>query len=120
MIGLILAATIGVQPIAGANELGASLENEVVRALDVAATNRLPVSAAMTDFIRFHATNGWSVTRRAIELVSTQKDGRWFWQGAEVTPAAVRMLERLVGRPAPPPQEDARAPSRPDKEPPHE
>ena len=40
-----------------------------------------------------------STTSRAVSLVSTQKGGKWFHDGADVTPVAVRMLVAASGCP---------------------
>ena len=40
-----------------------------------------------------------STTSRAVSLVSTQKGGKWFYDGADVTPVAVRMLVAASGYP---------------------
>lgn len=99
---LIFATVISAQPLANPAVLSPSVLNEVERALDVAATNPVPVSAASVAFAAACATNRLSATDQAIRLVSSQKNGRWFWQGVEVTPVATRILRRLAGFPEPP------------------
>ena len=101
-LALILAATITAQPLTNADVLEPSVRNEVDHALSVMPTNSVAVSEAAVAFAALFATNGLNATERAIALISSQKQGRWFWQGAEVTPVAARLLRRAADLPEPP------------------
>ena len=90
---------ITAHPLANAEVLEPSVQNEVDHALNVASTNAVPPTPAARDFARLYATNGMSATERAISLISSQKDGCWYWQGTNVTPVAVRILRRTAGCP---------------------
>ena len=94
---LLLAAVITAHPLANADVLEPSVQNEVDHALNVASTNEVPVTEALVDFAAFYATNRLNATDCAIRLISTQRDGRWLWGGADVTPVATRILRRLSG-----------------------
>ncbi len=98
ILPLALTVVVTAQPLANEEILEPSVQNEVDHALSVVPTNAVPLTAAARDFARLYETNGMSATRRAIALVSAQKDGSWFWQGTNVTPAAVRLLLQAAGR----------------------
>ncbi len=74
-----------------------SVLNEVRHALAVAATNAATNAVAARDFVAYYATNGMDATRRAIDLVSSQREGAWHWRGTNVTPVAVRILRETAG-----------------------
>lgn len=101
LIGLLLSAAITAQPLVNEEVLEPSVQNEVDHALNVASTNAVPVSTAARDFAHLYATNGMSATAQAISLISSQRDGCWYWRGTNVTPVAVRLLRRLSNRPYP-------------------
>ena len=83
-------AVIAAEPLANADVLEPSVQNEVDRALSVAPAD--PPPAAVLPF----ATNGLSRTDIAIRLVSGQRaDGRWFVGTNDVTAAAVEILRGL-------------------------
>lgn len=100
----LLAAVITAHPLANADVLEPSVQNEVDHALDVASTNEVQVTEALVGFAALYATNGLNATDCAIRLISTQRDGRWLWNGADVTPVAVRILRRLSGTRGPMPR----------------
>lgn len=102
ILPIVFSAVITAQPLANPEVLPESVFNEVERALDVAATNAVSVTEESVAFAGFCATNGATATERAVRLVSSQKDGRWFWRGVDVTPVATRALRRLAGLPEPP------------------
>ena len=99
---LLAASIITAQPLANAEVLEPSIRNEVDHALSVAATNEVAVSDASVAFAALYATNGMSATARAISLVSSQKGGRWQYEGRDVTPVARRLLRRAAGIEEPP------------------
>lgn len=92
---LLVAVSITAYPLANPDVLEPSIRNEVNHALCVASTNEVAESVASADFARLYETNGMNATARAIHLVSTQKQGCWFWLGTNVTPVAVRLLRAL-------------------------
>ena len=98
---LLLGAAIVAQPLVDGDVLEPSVQNEVDHALGAAPTNAVPVSAATCAFARLYATNGMDATARAISLVSSQREGRWTYAGADVTPVAVRLLCEASGYPVP-------------------
>ena len=104
VIPVLFAVAITAQPLANEEVLEPSVQNEVDHALNVASTNAVPPSAAGRDFARLYATNGMSATARAIALISSQRDGCWFWRGTNVTPVAVRLLRQASGRPCAEPE----------------
>ena len=86
--------TLLLRPLVSPDVLPLSLQNEVDHAL-ASVTNRPPVTnalhrAAQAEFAALFATN--APAERARRLVSTQKDGEWFYRGTNVTEAAVRLL----------------------------
>lgn len=94
-------AAITAHPLANEEVLEPSVLNEVDHALSLVPTNAVPPTAAAADFAKLYATNGLNATQRAIALVSSQKDGSWFWQGTNVTPVAVHLLRQAAGYPEP-------------------
>ena len=94
---LIFAAAITAQPLVSEDVLEPSVLNEVDHALSIAPTNSVPVTPALFTFAALWETNGASATARAIALVSSQRGGRWFHDGRDVTPVAVRILRRAAG-----------------------
>ena len=94
----VLAASIVMHPLANPDVLEPSVRNEVDHALSL-VTNApaLALDERAVAFVAFHATNGMNATERAIGLVSSQRDGRWRWQGADVTPVAAWILRRAAG-----------------------
>lgn len=99
VLAILLPVVITAHPLANAEVLEPSVQNEVDHALNVASTNAVPLTAAARDFAKLYETNGMNATSRAISLVAAQKDGCWYWQGTNVTPVAVRMLRRMAGCP---------------------
>lgn len=99
VLAILFPVVITAHPLANAEVLEPSVQNEVDHALNVASTNAVPLTAAARDFAKLYETNGMNATSRAISLVSSQKDGCWYWQGTNVTPVAVRLLRRVAGRP---------------------
>ena len=97
VLSIAIAAVITAQPLANPEVLEPSVQNEVDHALSVASTNAVPLTAAGLEFARFHATNGLDATQRAISLISSQRDGSWYWHGTNVTPVAVRLLRQVSG-----------------------
>lgn len=95
---ILLFSVITAQPLVNEEILEPSVANEVEHALALVPTNIVPKNAAMVDFARFYATNGLNATQRAIHLVSAQKGGCWFYQGTNVTPVAVQLLQGALGR----------------------
>ena len=91
---VLLMTVITAQPLVNEEVLEPSVQNEVDHALSLVPTNTVPMTAACVDFARLYATNGLNATQRAIALVSSQKDGCWYWQGTNVTPVAVRLLRQ--------------------------
>ena len=100
LLPILLPIVITAHPLANPDVLEPSVQNEVDHALNMASTNAVAKSAAAREFAHLFATNGLSATDRAIRLISTQKDGCWFWNGTNVTPVAVRLLREVSGRPA--------------------
>lgn len=94
---LLLFAVLTIRPLTSGDVLEPSVQNEVDRALSVARTNEVPMTAAAVAFARLYETNGLNATACAISLVSSQKDGSWFYRGTNVTPVAVRLLRDLSG-----------------------
>lgn len=92
------------QPLASEEVLEPSVQNEVEHALNLAVTNEVAVSPESLAFAALYATNRMSATRRAIDLVSSQKDGRWLRSGRDVTPVAARLLRKMLGRSEPRPK----------------
>lgn len=92
---LILSLVVTGHPLVNEEVLEPSVQNEVDHALNQASTNAVPLTAAGEDFARLYETNGMDATRRAIALVSAQKDGCWYWKGTNVTPVAVRLLRDI-------------------------
>jgi sugar phosphate isomerase/epimerase len=100
---LVLAAAIVAYPSVNPDVLEPSVRNEVDHALSRAPTNEVAVSGASIAFSALWATNGLSATDRAVRIVSSQRcDGRWFFHGGDVTPAALRQLRRAAGIQQPP------------------
>ena len=90
-----LGAAFVAQPLVSEDVLEPSLANEAAHALDVAATNAPPVSAAVAAGA-FAWTNGLSRTAIAVRLVSSQRaDGRWLSGTNDVTSAACTILKGL-------------------------
>ena len=97
------AVAITAQPLVDEDVLEPSVQNEVDHALGRAPTNEVAISDASVAFAALWATNGASVTDRAIALVSSQRaDGRWEFGGRDVTPVATRLLRRASGYAEPP------------------
>ena len=94
---ILLATVVTAQPLTNEDVLEPSVRNEADHALSRAATNEVPVTAGALAFAALYATNGMSATRRAIDLVSSQKDGRWQMAGCDVTPVAARLLRKAAG-----------------------
>ena len=99
VLSILLPVVITAHPLANEEVLEPSVQNEVDHALNVASTNAVPLTAAARDFARLYATNGMNATERATSLISSQKDGCWYWLGTNVTPVAVRILRRTAGCP---------------------
>ena len=97
LLSIFLAVVVTAQPLPNEEVLEPSVRNEVDHALRVASTNAVPPTVAGLHFARLYETNGMSATARAISLVSSQKDGCWYWQGTNVTPVAVGLLRELQG-----------------------
>ena len=95
---ILLLSVITAQPLVNEEILEPSVANEVEHALALVPTNVVPKNVAMVDFARLYATNGLNATQKAIRLVSTQKGGCWFYQGTNVTPVAVQLLQGTLGR----------------------
>lgn len=95
LLSIILAVAVTAQPLPNEEVLEPSVRNEVDHALCVASTNAVPPTVAGLHFARLYETNGMSATARAISLVSSQKDGCWYWQGTNVTPVAVGLLREF-------------------------
>lgn len=105
LANVILAVVVHAHPLANEDVLEPSVRNEVDHALTLAEgawhcaeTNSL----VSTNAVAF--TNGFrdkSKTERAIALVSSQKEGRWFYRGEDVTPVAVRLLCDAADCPVP-------------------
>ncbi len=93
------AAVITAQPLVDEDVLEPSVRNEVDHAIAVASTNAVALTCAAVAFAELYATNGMSTTSRAVSLVSAQRGGRWFHDGADVTPVAVRLLGAASGCP---------------------
>ena len=96
MAGLFLLALLAGRPLPAHDVLEPSVQNEVDHALALvpprpAETNEA-VLAVHRAFAHIYATNGMDRTARAIDLVSRQRDGEWFFMGTNVTAAAVRLL----------------------------
>ena len=90
----LLAVTVTAHPLANADVLEPSVQNEVDHAIARAPTNA-PPSATWRP-----ATNGLSRTAVAILLVSAQRaDGRWFDGTNDVTSAVLPLLNDLAGHP---------------------
>ena len=96
---IVAAAVITAQPLVDEDVLEPSVQNEVDHAISLASTNEVVLTCAAVAFVELYATNGMSTTSRAVSLVSTQKGGQWFHDGADVTPVAVRMLVAASGCP---------------------
>ena len=99
VLPILLTIIVTAHPLVNEEVLEPSVQNEVDHALSVASTNAVPPTAAGRDFAKLYATNGMSATARAVSLVSSQKDGCWYWQGTNVTPVAVRLLRQVSGYP---------------------
>ena len=115
MPGLILAAAFTVQPLANAEVLEPSIQNEVDHALALAPANPPPAACPFTvttNVVPFcwlwtrtlvttnvvadvFGTNGLTRTDIAIKLVSSQQGGRWFVGTNDVTAAAITILREL-------------------------
>ena len=97
----ILSALLVAQPLANEDVLEPSVENEVAHALARAGLVQTPareLTRTERDLLQSYATNGLSVTAKAIRLVSSQQaDGRWRSGTNDVTRAAVAILRGLVG-----------------------
>ena len=91
------AVDVAVPALVSDEVLEPSVFNEVRHALAVAATNAATNAVAARDFAAYYATNGMDATRRAIDLVSSQREGAWHWRGTNVTPVAVRILRETAG-----------------------
>ena len=90
----LLAVAITAHPLANADVLEPSVQNEVDHAIARAPTNAPPAAAWRP------ATNGLSRTAVAIRLVSAQRaDGRWFDGTNDVTAAVLPLLSDLAGHP---------------------
>ena len=91
----LLAVTITAHPLANADILEPSVQNEVDHALARAPTN------SPTPTAKWHpATNGLSRTAIALRLVSTQRaDGRWLDGTNDVTAAVIPVLNDLSNPP---------------------
>ena len=96
---IIAAAVITAQPLVDEDVLEPSVQNEVDHAISLASTNNVTLTCAAVAFAEMYATNGMSATSRAVSLVSAQKGGKWFYDGADVTPIAVGLLIAASGRP---------------------
>lgn len=94
---LFAVSVITAQPLVDEDVLEPSVQNEVDHAVSLAPTNCAALGCAAVAFAELYATNGLSATDRAVALVSAQKGGRWFYDGADVTPVAVRMLLLVSG-----------------------
>lgn len=100
---IIFALVITAQPLVDDEVLEPSVQNEVDHALNVAPTNVVVVTQASIDFNELYKTNAMSATERAISLVSSQKrDGRWLYDGKDVTPVAIHHLKVSAGYRVPP------------------
>ena len=88
---IVAAAVITAQPLVDEDVLEPSVQNEVDHAISLASTNEVTLTCAAVAFAELYATNGMSTTSRAVSLVSTQKGGKWFHDGADVTPVAVEV-----------------------------
>lgn len=113
--GVIVAATLVVQPLANEDVLEPSVRNEVDHALALAPADPPPPAwptVVMTNDVPFcffwtrsqvtvtpvtdvFGTNGLSKTDIAIRLVSLQRGGRWLVGTNDVTAAAVEILRGL-------------------------
>ena len=98
VLSILFPVVITAQPLVNEEILEPSVQNEVDHALSVASTNAVLLTTAALDFAKLYATNGMNATERAISLISSQKDGCWYWLGTNVTPVAVRILRRTAGR----------------------
>lgn len=98
-LAFLLATVLTAQPLVNEDVLEPSVLNEVEHALSLVPTNAVPLTPSAADFARLYATNGMNATQRAVALVSSQKDGSWFWQGTNVTPVAAQLLRQAAGYP---------------------
>ena len=96
---LLLATVLTAHPLVNEDVLEPSVLNEVEHALSLVPTNAVSLTPSAVDFARLYATNGMNATQRAVALVSSQKNGSWFWQGTNVTPVAAQLLSEAAGRP---------------------
>ena len=96
---IVAAAVITAQPLVDEDVLEPSVQNEVDHAISLASTNEVSLTCAAVAFVELYATNGMSTTSSAVSLVSKQKGGKWFYDGSDVTPVAVRMLVAASGYP---------------------
>ena len=97
ILSLLLPVVITAQPLSNPEVLEQSVLNEVEHAINLAPTNVVVAAATADEFVRACTTNSPSATDLAISLVSSQKNGCWFWHGTNVTPAAVWLLRRIKG-----------------------
>ncbi len=96
MTSLFFLALLVGHPLPAHEALEPSVQNEVDHALALVPprpteTNEA-VLAVHRAFTHVYATNGMNATARAIDLVSRQRDGEWFFMGTNVTAAAVQLL----------------------------